>query len=396
MREHAIPQDITGYRFHIIGSMTIKQFAEIAAGCIVGFLIYTTNLPALLKWPLILLAGGLGAMAAFVPIEERPFDHWVVTFFKVLYKPTKFFWHREPKIPEAFLFEAHDPAQMLEQELDLRPARRERIKEYLRSVKTPEELSAFDQYEQARVSSILTEFQTVQVDQVSAQPAVRKPNLKTRVRNLAPIATDTQAAPEVAPPDPYAVLNALSYEVTPRPLETVVYTSDVQAGPVTPLTTESVVPTMNIPEVQAITYESHKVDDHLDEVAEAPLPGVSLEGDRAYVDNTAPTPTTAAQTAITNTELPFPMMPTEPNRVVGMILTPNNELINEAIIDIQAQDGRVVRAVKSNALGQFFITTPLDNGLYTIVVEKDGFQFVPQQLEVNGTILAPVEIRSVV
>ena len=36
MREHPIPQDITGYKFHIIGSMTLKQFLEIAIGVIVG------------------------------------------------------------------------------------------------------------------------------------------------------------------------------------------------------------------------------------------------------------------------------------------------------------------------------------------------------------------------
>ena len=45
MREHQVPQDITGYNFHIIGEMTIKQFAEVAVGVVIAVIIYTTNLP---------------------------------------------------------------------------------------------------------------------------------------------------------------------------------------------------------------------------------------------------------------------------------------------------------------------------------------------------------------
>ena len=90
MREHPIPQDISGYRFHIIGNMTLKQFIEMAGGCVVAVIIYATNLPTIIKWPLIGLSIGVGALIAFIPIAERPLDHWVITFFKVLYRPTNF------------------------------------------------------------------------------------------------------------------------------------------------------------------------------------------------------------------------------------------------------------------------------------------------------------------
>jgi hypothetical protein len=38
MKEHPIPQDITNYRFHIVGSMTLKQFGECAAGVIIALI----------------------------------------------------------------------------------------------------------------------------------------------------------------------------------------------------------------------------------------------------------------------------------------------------------------------------------------------------------------------
>ena len=85
MQEHPIPQDITGYKFHIIGSMTLKQFGEVFLGVIIAGILFKTNLIAVIKWPLIMMSVGLGAAAAFLPIEERPLDHWIITFFRVLY-----------------------------------------------------------------------------------------------------------------------------------------------------------------------------------------------------------------------------------------------------------------------------------------------------------------------
>ena len=107
MKEHPIPQDITNYRFHIVGSMTLKQFGEVAIGVALAFFIYQTNLINIIKWPLIFLAFGGGLAAGFVPIEERPLSHWITTFLTILYKPTQFFWKRMYNIPPAFLFKGY-------------------------------------------------------------------------------------------------------------------------------------------------------------------------------------------------------------------------------------------------------------------------------------------------
>ncbi len=96
-----------------------------------------------------------------------------------------------------------------------------------------------------------------------------------------------------------------------------------------------------------------------------------------------------------NKQLPFPSTPTTPNKLVGMILTPQNELIEGAIIEIQSPDGQVLRAVRSNALGQFYVTTPLTNGSYSLVVEKTARTFEPLSITLKGKIVDPIEIRSV-
>jgi len=95
-----------------------------------------------------------------------------------------------------------------------------------------------------------------------------------------------------------------------------------------------------------------------------------------------------------NATLPFPNKPTEPNKLVGMVLTPENELIPGAIVEIRTKDGKIVRAVKTNALGQFFVTTALKKGDYVVEVEKEGYEFKPFAVQLKNKIIDPLEVRS--
>ncbi len=189
MRQHPIPQDITNYKFHLIGSLTLKQFAELVVATIMAFGIYSTNLIAIVKWPLILIVVFLGIMVAFVPIEERPMDHWIITFFRRIYQPTKFFWKKQGKIPDLFNYKMTSTASdYFAPDVDFSPARRQRVVEYLHSVPADQQLDEQDLAEQERVQAILQGFDEVEVvvetgsDQ-APQPT-SKPSLKARVRDL--------------------------------------------------------------------------------------------------------------------------------------------------------------------------------------------------------------------
>lgn len=189
MRQHPIPQDITNYKFHLIGSLTLKQFAELVVATIISFGIYSTNLLAIVKWPLILLVVILGIMVAFVPIEERPMDHWIITFFKRIYQPTKFFWKKQGKVPDFFNYKMTSTASdYFAPDVDFSPARRQRVVEYLHSVPADQQLDEQDLAEQERVQAILQGFDEVEVvvETSNSQPSqpTSKPSLKARVRDL--------------------------------------------------------------------------------------------------------------------------------------------------------------------------------------------------------------------
>jgi hypothetical protein len=59
-----------------------------------------------------------------------------------------------------------------------------------------------------------------------------------------------------------------------------------------------------------------------------------------------------------------------------------------------SEGGIPQRAMKTNALGQFYTATPLATGSYTIHVENDDHTFTPQALNIGGSIIAPFELRA--
>lgn len=284
MKQHPIPQDITNYKFHLIGSMTLKQFAELAVAVVIAFIIYKTNLIGIVKWPLIFIVVGLGAMIAFVPIEERPLDHWIKTFFKNIYKPTKFFWKKANKIPDFFNYKITSTNnEFFAPDINLNPARKQRIFEYLKSIPEEEKnVNQFDLEEKQRVSAVLSEFDKVEVAPSEINIEIQeqeKPNLQTRVRKL--------KAPE--------------------------------------------------------------------KIAE----------EKEYL----------------------------PNQISGSIINGEGEVVTQAIVEIKDQNNQSVRVLKSDENGEFLTNRPLENGVYQIVVEKDGLNFPTLEVELSGQKIKPLVIK---
>ncbi len=364
MREHPIPQDIVGYRFHIVGSMTLKQFAELALGAILGMIIYATNLPPIIKWPLIFTAGALGAAAAFLPIEERPLDHWITTFFQTLYRPTKFFWKKSSKIPEVFVFEVGKGIMEKNDDVDLTPIRRKRIKEYLASTKSISNYrDKYDQETQDRIGNIMQAFDEIIPDKIEVTKQVEKPDLKIRTRSLK---------------------GALSAGE-----EVVIHKKTTQSKTKEVLSTDQVAQKVGVPVTEITNAETHSTTTQEKESIEKKQQSAYITNDDASNQESI-----GGNSAVFNTSLPFPSKPTTPNKLVGMILTANNELIPEAIIEIKDDQNRVVRAVKSNALGQFFISTPLKRGNYNIIITHAKYQFNSQEIILKNELVEPIEVKS--
>lgn len=347
MREHPIPQDITGYRFHLVGSMTLKQFAEILVGSIIALIFFKSGLPGIIRWPAMILFAGTGILAAFVPFEERPLDHWITTFFQVMFKPTKFYWKREPRIPDAFTYEPQDGTDNVEASLDLTPTRKNRIYQYLQSINQPSlEEDSFDIEEQKRVSGLLSSFQTIQITtnpDVDISQQNSKPDLKVRVRKIQKMYNKNAQSPQ----------NISTTIFARQPEQTI-----AEKG-----------------------YEKQANNTQTEEVATATKQKKTSE------PVVLPPPP--------KIDAPFPLSGTQLNQVGGIVLSSSDKLIEDALIEIKSSGGNTITATNSNSLGQFLISGHLKSGEYELHVSSPNQTFNPVKINLTGEKIDPVEIRAV-
>lgn len=88
-----------------------------------------------------------------------------------------------------------------------------------------------------------------------------------------------------------------------------------------------------------------------------------------------------------------PNPPTTPNVVVGQVVDSDRKIVEGAIMEIRDSAGRPIRALRSNKVGHFVTVTPLDNGRYDIVTDKDGYEFTPVSFEAIGQLIPPILVQ---
>jgi hypothetical protein len=102
MEQHPIPRQITSFEFKLVGFLTIKQFIYIVIFIGIGFVVYLIFPVPILNVLLGLVAAGMGAALAFLPVNDRPLDVWIRNLFKRLMSPTQYIFKKNNP-PPAFL-----------------------------------------------------------------------------------------------------------------------------------------------------------------------------------------------------------------------------------------------------------------------------------------------------
>jgi len=176
MERHPVPRQISGYEFHLIGDMTLKQFAELSAGAILALLCWSLPIMTIFKFPLVLFFIFLGISLAFVPVNEQPLDRWIINFFKAVYSPTQFIWKKS----EVSL-------DFLERQVYLKPAEPskpitstngKKLAEYLRTIPTTP-LSPFEKEIEAGLQRITSLFEGLGIPSIPPpSPPPKIPEVK--------------------------------------------------------------------------------------------------------------------------------------------------------------------------------------------------------------------------
>lgn len=90
----------------------------------------------------------------------------------------------------------------------------------------------------------------------------------------------------------------------------------------------------------------------------------------------------------------LPNTPTIPNVINGIVKDNKGLLLSTVVIIVTDENDDPVRAFKTNKLGQFALSTPVPNGTYRLTLEKEGYDFDIIEVNVNGEILPPIEIKA--
>lgn len=147
------------------------------------------------------------------------------------------------------------------------------------------------------------------------------------------------------------------------------------------------------------TLPPPKQEAPLPEVTTSPLPPPPTKETRPEqipslnqpIPQETPKPTIKAIPAIGKMA---PLPATVPNVIVGLVRAPDGLLLTDVVIVVKDPSGEPVRALKSNKVGQFAITTPLPNGQYLIELKKESYQFDTIEVTLDGQIFQPIEIRA--
>lgn len=330
IQQHPIPQDISNYRFRLIGDMTIKQFASLGIFIILSIVIYGSPIPFFFRYPLSFIFLITGITMAFVPIQGRTLDVWIIAFIKSIYSPTQYVWKSTPD----------------------------------------------------------TTTQQPPIDQQSATPNTPVVPISTPMSasndtdTTATIQTNPASQPEQPPVDPVVEINSetknTNLEVnetsTPQPVEA----HEVKIPESPPVVIEKSETTTKEPPTQTQEIENLSVV--------TPPPSSTTTISQQTNQETPSTPPSIS--------LPIPFTPTTPNTIVGLSLTPDEHILDGVMVEIK-KDNFTIRATRSNKLGQFLFARPLENGIYQILAEKDGYNFTPYAIELKGDIIRPLKIQAI-
>jgi len=209
MEQHPIPQAITTYEFRLVGEMTLKQFAKLASGLGLAFLLYVSPLTLYLKWPLILIFASLGIALAFVPIQGRPLEIWLIALIKAIYSPTEYLYQKQPELPEFLEGPVAAKLAVVTPRQPMTIPSRAELKEYLGTLPVQEKMTTWEQAEKRFLSQVKTAFEKVSPP---VSPKTPKPFRASQAPKVPPqtvTPTTAQKAPPLLTPEKPNIISGI-------------------------------------------------------------------------------------------------------------------------------------------------------------------------------------------
>jgi len=79
-----------------------------------------------------------------------------------------------------------------------------------------------------------------------------------------------------------------------------------------------------------------------------------------------------------------------PNVANGVVKDADGKMVQGAIVIIKDEGSEPVRALKTNELGEFVVSTPLPNGKYYVSVSAPTKRFATMEIVADGRLMPPL------
>lgn len=369
MDAHPIPQDVTNFQFRLVGDMTLKQFSYLAVGTGLAYILFvflSSSFP-LIAWPLIVLSAGLGAAFAFLPIADRPLDHWLGAFIKAISSPTKRSWRVKN-------ISTKDPAFT------------NRLNLYLQNIQAP------------AVSPLPKLPINAQVAPISQPLVTPSPMLQTQGAPSLVLRTGPSVAEEKNEDLKQLVETAKKAQIIQTQIvQTEHQLNELKQQYIQPAINQAMVDRQFkavLGNLNNLNAQAQSIEAELGQLSSPPTPPSPLLP--AIPTPTTPAPKKDFVTVVTiqpSKTLNLTLTNT-PNIINGIVTDSQNNYLEGVIVVTHDKDGLPVRALRTNKLGQFIAATPLVNGVYTMTIEKDGLAFDTLKIELTGAILPPIKVSA--
>lgn len=339
MDTHPIPQNVTSFEFKLVGEMTLKQFIYLSVGMIIAyvFFVFLSETIPFIAWPVVVISASLGGAFAFLPIADRPLDHWVAAFFRAIYSPTKRVWVRE--------------GQSYSEDSEFN----NRLNTYFQTISPPQAPTIQPAPKPRKAFVPLAN--TFRVEEVTSLPG----GLPTKDELIQTVELAKQA-------------QNIQLQIIQSEREL----SQFKTSTTDPVSSQTAINQI-LTNLQSLVSEASMIKNQLDKLTHTPIPRLKTK-----ITTIVPVQAKPTQIVLTST----------PNVISGFVTDTMNNYLDGVVVVIYDKQGLPVRALKTNKLGQFSGATPLPNGTYTMQLEKDALSFDVLQIELEGAVIPSIAISA--
>ena len=400
---HPIPQDITGFKFKLVGSMTIKQFGYVGFGAFFAWLFYSLPMYVFIKIPLALFFAGLGVSLAFLPVQGRPLDVMLRNFIKAVFRPTQYIYQKAALdlAPQ----DTKNISDFNKKRMSISEMSEQQLRDFLDAL--PKRTSNLDKREMVFFQNI-TQYQ-------NTPDAQRMPNYVSEhaYANIKPQgASNLPQMPQLAKVDKQSSELKNQNQLVSEGLKkaTEVLQKELQEAKQTEASESKVdsqaflAAHQKVLELQKnlndLAFQKQQLEEKLIQLQKQ----VDVQKQTVYSPSVAQSQPQPQQTKFVRSipqnmtkSVGLPTAPEFPNVISGIVKDPRGNPLSNILVEVKDTQGNAVRAFKTNALGQYASATPLVNGDYTIEFDdpKGQNRFDTVGFKALGQVILPIEVISV-